>query len=848
MELTKWRISLLLSFLWVLSLMSQDLDKTMPLTQILLDIEQKHQVKFNYINEEVSIYILKWPIIKTTLEEKLEYLQSQTKLKFKFINNQLITISNNKKLDKPLCGYLIDFESKVPISNATIRISGTNTYTLSNEEGFFQLPVYSPNPIEISHVSYESRIINLSEIYVEFCPTFSLTYSIQELDEVVAQTYLTSGIQKKLDGTLEIKPKKFGILPGLVEPDVLQTMQQIPGIISSDETIANLNVRGGTHDQNLFQWNGIRLFQTGHFFGLISALNPNLAHTIKISKNGSSAFYGESVSSVVDISSRTNLNEDTNSTIGLNMINAEFYSKIKTGENASFEISGRRSFTDFIASPTYKNYFKRIFQNSEVIDITNNQGIAFNNSEDFYFYDFTTQYHQKLWTNSELIIDVLAISNELEFNENKIESNQTISKQNELNQRSLGANITWKTNWTNENLSEISIYSSYYQLNALNQSVETDQTLYQENTAFDNGIRIKNTHQISNQIEFKNGYQYNEIGIRNFDKVNLPQFKRSIKEVVRSHALVAELDYHSKNSKFFTRFGLRGNYFEKWNLFLIEPRLLLNYSLHDNVKLELSGEQKNQSSSQIIDLQQDFLGVEKRRWVLANNKTIPIQKSNQASLGFIFRKNNWLVQPEAFYKKVYGITSSAQGFQNQLEFVKVIGQYEVYGVELLIQKQIDQFVGWFNYSFNNNDYIFEGYIPPQFANNFKVNHSIALGANYQWKKLKLALGGKWFTGRPNTISLSNTPIYPTPDNPEIPYSLPNAKNLDDYLQVNFSSSYTLGFGKKANLFFGVSVLNLLNQRNTINRFYRINSNNNSIEEVNTYSIEMTPNAFLKLNF
>ena len=183
-----------------------------------------------------------------------------------------------------------------------------------------------------------------------------------------------------------------------------------------------------------------------------------------------------------------------------------------------------------------------------------------------------------------------------------------------------------------------------------------------------------------------------------------------------------------------------------------------------------------------------------------------------------------------------------------MEFVKVIGQYEVYGVEVLIQKQIDQFTGWFNYSFNNNDYTFEGYLPPQFANNFEVNHSMAFGATYQWKNLKMALGSKWFTGRPNTIPLSNEPIFPTPDNPEIVYSRPNQENLDDYFQVNFSAAYSVELGKKTNLFMGVSVLNLLNQRNIINRFYRLNADTNAIEEVNTYSLELTPNAFLKVNF
>jgi hypothetical protein len=55
-------------------------------------------------------------------------------------------------------------------------------------------------------------------------------------------------------------------------------------------------------------------------------------------------------------------------------------------------------------------------------------------------------------------------------------------------------------------------------------------------------------------------------------------------------------------------------------------------------------------------------------------------------------------------------------------------------------------------------------------------------------------------------------------------------------------------GKKTNLLVGISVLNLLNQRNTINRFYRLNATNTGLEEVNTYSLELTPNACLKVNF
>lgn len=848
MHYNKKGLFILFHFLMALTLFGQDNGEAIPLKAVLIGIEKQHQVTFNFIDEEIAVYKIIPPTNELSLDEKIAYLKTQTKLQFKFVSANIIVISNNKKLDKPLCGYLIDQESKVAIVNATIRISGTNTFSTSDEMGYFELPILSSNEIEINHISYINRSLKASYLYTENCPTIELIPFIQELEEVIAQKYLTSGIQKKSDGTIAIQPKKFGILPGLIEPDVYQTMLQIPGIISTDESIASINVRGGTHDQNLFLWNGIRLFQTGHFFGLISALNPNLAHKISLSKNGSSAFYGESVSSVVDISSRSESIENTTTTIGTNMINAEFYTKLKTSESSSIEIAARRSFTDLLESPTYKSYYQRIFQNTEVINLSNNEDVNYSSEEDFFFYDLTLQYQQKIGKKNSFYLDVIGVSNDLKFAESTFSNNQTIAKESELAQQNLGGNFTWKTDWSNTHTTEISIYSSYYNLEALNLSVTSNQILKQENNVLDTGIRLKNTHKLSNTLQLKEGYQFNEIGIRSIDEVNVPQFSRNVKEVLRSHALIAELNYRSKNEKLFSTIGVRANYIEKWELTIIEPRLQATYAVNSHFKIELLGEQKNQTSSQVIDLQQDFLGVEKRRWILANNEDIPVQKSNQGSLGFVFTKNNWLVNLEGFYKKVTGITSAAQGFQNQLEFIKVIGDYEVYGTEFLIQKQFHGFTGFLNYSWNSNTYTFEGYIPPQFANNFEVTHALAATATYEWKSLKVALGSKWLSGRPNTVPLTSEPVFTTPDNPEIVFNLPNSANLDDYFQVNFTASYQIDLGEKSKLHFGFSVVNLLNQKNSLNRFYRINSSNNAIEEVNTYALERTPNAFVKYSF
>jgi len=47
---------------------------------------------------------------------------------------------------------------------------------------------------------------------------------------------------------------------------------------------------------------------------------------------------------------------------------------------------------------------------------------------------------------------------------------------------------------------------------------------------------------------------------------------------------------------------------------------------------EVLGEFKSQNSLQIIDLQNDYFGIEKRRWILSNNNSLPIQKANKPQL------------------------------------------------------------------------------------------------------------------------------------------------------------------------------------------------------------------------
>ena len=76
------------------------------------------------------------------------------------------------------------------------------------------------------------------------------------------------------------------------------------------------------------------------------------------------------------------------------------------------------------------------------------------------------------------------------------------------------------------------------------------------------------------------------------------------------------------------KFTVKNN-FEKLKELALEPRFAFNQKISDALRLEILGELKSQSITQIIDLQQDFLGIEKRRWQLSNLEDVPLVKSQQ---------------------------------------------------------------------------------------------------------------------------------------------------------------------------------------------------------------------------
>jgi hypothetical protein len=817
---------------------SQETNNALPLTLVLKDIENQFSSSFSYADAALEgIFVVK-PVKFNGIEEALQFLRRHTPLEYTILSENIIAVSpTNGTLS--LCGYVFDLNSGLPIAGASISYSTHKVF--SDQNGKFVILISkNERKISINYLGYKTLNLSPDDFSKTTCNTFFIAQKVESLSEILLQNYIIKGIAKSSSGELEISYKDFGILPGLIEPDVLQTIQALPGIISSNETVSYLNVRGGTHDQNLFLWDGIKMYQTSHFFGMISAFNPYLTEEVSLIINGTSAVYGEGVSSVISMKTSREINDSLKVSAGVNMINADIYIDTPINRNSSIQLAARSSYNNILETPTYRQYFKKVFQNSEV---TNSIANATDRQDDFSFFDTSLRWLYQLSPKDFLRANFLYTNNDLFVKQDEFRTSLIQSRISNLKQTNLATGFFYERSWNDKIVSNIQVYGSNYFIEAINLNVISEQKLNQVNDVKEWGAKVDTQFSLNQLFKIKTGYQINETVITNFQEINNPFSTNTLRETLMTNSFFSEINYVSPNFLTRLRLGTRVNHISDFNSFHFEPRLSFNQRFLNFFTLEVLAEQKSQTTTQVIDFQTDFLGVENRRWVLSKPDEIPILTSDQLSLGLSYKKNGLLVNAEAYFKKVEGITTQSQGFQNQFQFIRTHGNYEVKGIDFLLHKDFNVFSGWLSYSISENNYFFEELNPRHFHNNIDITNVIALGLSYDFNRIKFSTGFNWHSGRPTTIPIVNEEEI----NQMILFGFPNNSRLSEYFRIDFSATYTFNISSKLRGYTGVSIWNLLGNKNVYNTFYRLDRDF-EIEKIEQTGLGFTPNFTFRVNF
>jgi hypothetical protein len=811
----------------------------MSLKTFLQTLEERFNVVFTYADENIEGIAIKKPQHNLSLAAYLDELEKQTGLVFKKLDSRYIAIQKRSSSGNiTVSGTVIDEISEKPLVGAVIH-SGQQT-TLSNQNGWFTIQV---NPREdttllISYTGYKPVLIPPDE-WGKDPVIYTLIPDVQELEEVVVN-YIATGINKLADGSIQLNTQNLKILPGLSEPDILRTAQVLPGILSVNETVSYINTRGGTNDQTLVLWGGVKMYHTGHFFGLISGFNSHLIHKTIFIKNGTSAALGGGVSGTIDMKQQDYPVHKFKASTGINLLSADAILEIPVTRKLSLQLGVRHSINNLIVTPTYKDYYKRVFEHTAVLP--NKAGSAdVDRYRDFYFYDGSLKLLYDVSQKDKIRFSFLGMKDAIEYEESAKINDTLYKKMSHLSQFSMLSDFDYERKWNKKHSTHFSAYFSSYNLDGFNAELLNDQSHVQENDVLDWGIKIHSRSKIGKKVSLSYGYKFNEIGVRNLDNINKPDYSRDVKDVLRIQAIYSEAEFNRLFNRLYLRLGVRAIYLQKFNAFIPEPRLALNFKLTDYIACEVQAEEKSQYTTQLIDYQTDFLGIEKRRWVLSNNTSIPVIKSRQLSAGIRYNRNHFLMSVEAYGKQVDGIITPGQGFQNQFQYVYATGNYDTKGIETLINKQFRKTTIWINYSIALNNYYFSELEPTAFPNNLDIRHAATLGGSFTFNNLEVSGGFNFRTGRPYTRPMQDN----TGTNNDIVYEAPNSSRLDNFIRLDFSAKYKFHIRKMEGQL-GASVWNVLNRKNVINIYYV--RNNNTIEQIDQHALGITPNVNVRLLF
>jgi len=132
------------------------------------------------------------------------------------------------------------------------------------------------------------------------------------------------------------------------EPDVLKTLQLLPGIQTTNEGSSNLIIRGGGPGENLFLFDNVPLYYVNHLGGFVSVFNPDMINNVRVLKGGFPAKYGGKLSSVIDISMREGNPTKLRGTAGIGVMGINGTVEGPINEKTTFLVSARKTFTELL--------------------------------------------------------------------------------------------------------------------------------------------------------------------------------------------------------------------------------------------------------------------------------------------------------------------------------------------------------------------------------------------------------------------------------------------------------------------------------------------------------------------
>ncbi|MEM6770460.1 MAG: TonB-dependent receptor plug domain-containing protein [Bacteroidota bacterium] len=271
-----------------------------PLTEILQKLEQQHGLTFSYLANILEAKSVTRRFQNAGWQEVSDFLFRRLGIDVQVLDGGyvvLTTLPPDVRRPQDVCLRILD-ETDTPLPYVTASINGKEQSFYSDAKGWCRqtLRAADTDSLRLEFIGYAPVNLPLTAINSGRCPEQKMAPSGIDLTSIIVLEYLTDGIDATPEGReVRAKPNIIAAIPGFTENELYRSVQLLPGVNSSDETAADLSIRGGTRDQTQILWDGINIYAPGHYLGMISYFTPELVEDIRIWRGQADATFGGAV-------------------------------------------------------------------------------------------------------------------------------------------------------------------------------------------------------------------------------------------------------------------------------------------------------------------------------------------------------------------------------------------------------------------------------------------------------------------------------------------------------------------------------------------------------------------------
>lgn len=858
-----------------------------PLSKVLRKLRKTYDLKIAYEDNLTKGVFVNVSIENATPADAIKLILNNTDLDHLFVNDKIIIIPRKrevskgpqpKRYDLAVSGVIRDESTGETLPNAIIRIAGTSKGAVSNVDGYFTI-LKVPNDtctLQIDYLGYMSKTIRLDDgilldgIDINLRSDVEILNDVTITDEYDAPVEVNDQISK-----VAFNPRALTNLPSLGEHDLFKTVQLLPGISGTNESSANLIIRGALPSQNLVLLDGFTVYHLDHFFGVFSALNTDIIKDVQIYKGGFDSKYGGRVSGVVDITGKSGNTKKTRFNLGANLMSVRASVELPVRDNLGVLISVRRAYTDIIQSRLYQKLFDIARENDEQLTrpISNER---FEEIEPtFFFTDFNSKISYRPSEKDNVSLSLYAgtdnlsgqVTNSLENEQFDISFDEQLTETTEWG--NIGFSLRWGRQWSDKHYMSARISSSeFFKDYSFNYNFSLDSAdnvqgldfgLRQENLVKEGSFNFDHEYLLSEDIglEFGASFVNHNISYKTFTDDEIADESDEIGSVSSFYGTIN----FKLTEGLTTSIGGRANYHQGTDSIYFEPRLSFNYKVSDRINIKGAYGLYHQFVNQIV--YDDPYNGNQNFWAFSTTDGVPVVASNHYIAGASYKIDDFILDVEAYYKDVSGLVEFdlAPFFISEdfLDFGLLSGGTgRQTGLDVLIQKETGKHKGWISYSLSKSEQSFQevdrgAYYPSLQDQRHEVKfvNMLTLG---KWN-----LSSSWIYGSGRPYPRFDV-LYFTDDSGlvndfAVVKDQRNDVRLPDYHRLDLSAAYNFTFNDLRGQF-GLSIFNAYGRGNIKTRKLNISELQQTLGTTNrpepSYRdlvlIDFTPSLFVNLSF